>query len=405
MKNSSTLINTERETRIFFWFMTLVLGGMFVWVVATQPEMRQPQRLIPFAILLNGNILLHWMLRRFVERPGWTVGYMLVQGAISFVIVILARNIGLTFSLYMALVGEAIGVYGITKRGMAAAGYYLALSLGSFVVMYGFTAALSQIGWWMLGTIPMIIFVVIYVEMYTRQANANERAGKLLEELQAANEQLTTYANQVEDLTIANERQRMARELHDTLSQGLAGLILQLEAADAHLSGNRPEKAQAIVKQTMERARGVLAEARQAIDNLRSAAPDDIEAALRQETARFQEATGISCDVTIALSTPPPTSLREPLQRIAAEALTNIARHAQASHASLHLSADAASLRLEICDDGRGFDPASVPPGHYGLVGMRERARLAGGTLDIKSAVENGTCITITLPGGIRDIS
>jgi NarL family two-component system sensor histidine kinase YdfH len=238
MKNSPALINTERETRVFFWFMTLVLAGMTVWVVFSQPEMRQPLRLIPFTILTILHLILHWMLRRFAERPGWTTGYMLVQGILAMVLVFMARNIGLAFSLSMALVGEAIGVYGISKRGFLASAYYLVLSLGSFAFMFNF----AQIGLWLLGVIPMIIFVMVYVELYTRQANANERARELLGELEAANRQLTEYAAQVEDLTIAAERQRMARELHDTLSQGLAGLILQLEAADAHLSGERPEK-------------------------------------------------------------------------------------------------------------------------------------------------------------------
>ena len=81
------------------------------------------------------------------------------------------------------------------------------------------------------------------------RSEARTRAQALLKELEAANRQLSEYAAQVEDLTIANERQRMARELHDTLSQGLAGLILQLEAVDAHLAGNRPKQAGMILPQ------------------------------------------------------------------------------------------------------------------------------------------------------------
>ncbi len=394
MTKPTTSFDPDRETRPFFWFMTLVLAVMYVIVLIDQPDIRQPVPLALFSVLLIVHIILHWTLRVIAGRPGWTLPYLLIQGALACAITLLANNIGMMFGLFMTLVGEAIGVYGITRRGIVAAAFYLSISLVNYVLILG----MSQMLWWLLGVGPTVLFVVIYVELYSRQMNANIRAQELLLELQAANEQLTTYANQVEDLTIANERQRMARELHDTLSQGLAGLILQLEAVDAHLTGSRPEKAQAIVKQTMERARGVLAEARQAIDNLRRAAPGDLEAALRHEAARFTEATGIPCDVTISAPATLPANLCEPLQRITAEALTNIARHAQASQASLRLTADADSLRLEICDDGRGFDPASVLPGHYGLVGMSERARLAGGNLAIKSTTENGTCITITIP-------
>jgi len=112
------------------------------------------------------------------------------------------------------------------------------------------------------------------------QLNPTFKPGKtvaeLLAELESANRQLTEYAARVEDLTIAAERQRMARELHDTLSQGLAGLILQLEAADAHLAADRPERARGILEQSMEKARGTLKEARQVIDDLRQPAGHDL---------------------------------------------------------------------------------------------------------------------------------
>lgn len=394
MKNPPAFLNTERETRIFFWFMTLILTGMYVSVVATQPEVRQPLHLIPFTVLMSVHIILHWLLRLFANRPGWTVGYLLVQGMIALGLVLLSRNIGLAFSVSMALVGEAIGVYGISKRGFLASAYYLVLSLGSFMFMFGW----AQIGWWTLGVIPMIIFVVIYVDMYTRQANANERARELLGELETANHQLTEYAAQVEDLTIAAERQRMARELHDTLSQGLAGLILQLEAADAHLSGDRPEKARQIVQQTMENARATLANARRAIDNLRQGDSPELEEAIRREVSRFTTDAGIPCAVEIDLPPEVPPQLIDPILRIVAEGLANIAQHARATQASVRLRPQDGALTLEIRDDGNGFEAAAVPNGHYGLLGMQERARLAGGTLDIESQPGKGTTIQVKIP-------
>ena len=127
----------------------------------------------------------------------------------------------------------------------------------------------------------MIIFVVIYVTLYVRQMEAREKAQALAVELETANRQLTDYAARVEDLTIANERQRMARELHDTLSQGLAGLILQLEAAQAHLGQDHPAKAREIITDAMGQARRTLSEARRAIDDLRQSPQDDLDSALR----------------------------------------------------------------------------------------------------------------------------
>jgi NarL family two-component system sensor histidine kinase YdfH len=100
--------------------------------------------------------------------------------------------------------------------------------------------------------------------------DAREQVQEIAAELEKANQQLSQYAAQVEDLTISNERQRMARELHDTLSQGLTGIILQLEAIEAHLSNERIDKAKAIVSNAKLQARAALADARNAIDDLRN---------------------------------------------------------------------------------------------------------------------------------------
>lgn len=391
---TSPHINPIRETRLFFWFLTLVLGGMYVFVLFDQPEIRQPLRLVIFTVLFGIHLALHWMLQIFVERPGWTLRYLLVQGVLACGVAIISGHEGMLLGVFMALVGEAIGVYGATRRGFGIAVYYLLLSLICFVLIF----SPSKFPWQLLGIAPLVIFIVMYVEMYNRQMNANIRAQELLDELQTANEQLRAYADQVEDLTIANERQRMARELHDTLSQGLAGLILQLEAVDAHLESDRPEKAHTIIQETMKRARNILTEARQAIDDLRNAAPNDLEVALRQEIARFSEATDIPCEMSISLPTSLPAKPCEPVLRIISEALTNIARHSQAKQARVNIVSSNDELHITIQDDGCGFDLTAVQPGHYGLLGMRERARLAGGKLKIESTPKAGTTIVISIP-------
>jgi NarL family two-component system sensor histidine kinase YdfH len=209
---------------------------------------------------------------------------------------------------------------------------------------------------------------------------------------------LTEYSARVEDLTIAAERQRMARELHDTLSQGLAGLILQLEAADAHLAANCPERARGILEQSMEKARGTLKEARQAIDDLRQPAGHNLAEAAGQEAERFTRATGIACEPCIELKTAIPEAVSETAIRAISEGFTNIARHAHARQVVLRLSEIGQELEIEIRDDGLGFDPQAVQPGHYGLLGMRERIRLAGGRLDIQSVAGKGTCLLIHFP-------
>ena len=105
---------------------------------------------------------------------------------------------------------------------------------------------------------------------FNRESSAREEAEALAAQLEAANAELAASSAQLKELTLVAERQRMARELHDTLAQGVAGLVLQLEAVKAHLGSERPERAAQIVDQSLTRARSTLADSRSAIDDLRA---------------------------------------------------------------------------------------------------------------------------------------
>jgi two-component system, NarL family, sensor histidine kinase YdfH len=393
-KPSPTLSNVQNDPRLLFWFAIFLMVTMFVWSFSTTPRLLQPVYLLPFTGLFVLHLLLHTRIEWLEKNPRWLAGYTILQGLLAFAITWLSGNVGMVFCLFMALMGELLAMFKITVRGILVTGYLLALAFTNFALILGY----KQAGWFLLGTIPMIIFVGIYVILYTRQAEANVRARELLAELETANRQLTDYAARVEDLTIVAERQRMARELHDTLSQGLAGLILQLEAADAHLAADRPERARTILEQSMQKARGTLREARQVIDDLRQPAGHDLAEAIKQEAQRFTQATGIACEPLIDLQAALPDGMCETAVRAISEGLTNIARHARAKHVSLRLSQVGKELEIEMCDDGAGFDPQAVQPGHYGLLGMRERVRLAGGRLNIQSEPGKGTCLLIHFP-------
>ena len=315
----------DQDYRIFFAFMTLVLTGMYVLTLVTNPSLRQSWMVIPFTILMAVHIILHWMVTRIIQTPSHQAFYVIGQGLLAFAIAYLSQNTGMILGIYMALIGETLGFLGITRWGILSTLYYVSLSLISFLLFTGPVQAM----FWLITIIPIVIFVGMYVTLYVRQADAREKAQALASELEAANRQLTEYAAQLEDLTIANERQRMARELHDTLSQGLAGLILQLEAADAHLANDRREKAQAIIANAMVQARATLADARRAIDDLRQPSRDDLDSALRLETSRFTGATGIPVELHLDPTPPLPEPVKETAVRAVAEALTNIAHHAQ----------------------------------------------------------------------------
>ncbi len=384
----------EQDYRIFFAFMTLVLTGMYVLTLVENTSLRQSWLVVPFTILMIAHILLHWMVIRIIQNPSHQRMYVIGQGLLAFAIAYLSQNTGMILGIYMALIGETIGFLGITRWGVLSTLYYVSLSLVSTLIVTSPEGAL----FWLFTIIPLIIFIGMYVTLYVRQADAREKAQRLASELEAANRQLTEYAAQVEDLTIANERQRMARELHDTLSQGLAGLILQLEAADAHLANNRREKAQAIVANAMVQARATLADARRAIDDLRRPSPDDLDSALHTEVSRFTNSTGIPVDLHSAPTPPLPDPVKEVVIRTVAEALTNIAHHARAQRVGVDVQAKDKKLSITVQDDGVGFDPSAIPSGHYGILGIQERVRLVNGCFEIKSEPNRGTTLTIHVP-------
>jgi two-component system NarL family sensor kinase len=197
------------------------------------------------------------------------------------------------------------------------------------------------------------------------------------------------------------ERNRLAREIHDTLAQGLAAIALQLETADALLeAGTRPDTAHQTVQQALALTRKNLDEARRSVMDLR-AAPLEGRSLGDALTALAEEWAGKN-DLSLKLrltgeSHPLPMRIESGLYRIAQEALTNVVRHAQAQELSVELVVTPDRARLVIGDDGRGFDVDHIPKGRYGLIGMNERARLLGGQLEVQSCPGEGTCIEVVV--------
>ena len=394
MQTKPVKMKLESDYRIFFVFMTLVQIGVYLLSLAQNPSLRQPGAAFLFTGLMILHVTLHWLVVPIIQIPGRKALYVIGQGLLAFILTYLSRNTGMVFALYMALIGETIGFLGLSRWSALSTAYFLLLSLANFVLFTNLESAV----YWLLTIIPTVIFIGMYVTMYLRQAEAREKAQALASELETANRQLTEYSARVEDLTIANERQRMARELHDTLSQGLAGLILQLEAADAHLAHSRSDKAHTIVANAMVQARSTLADARRAIDDLRQTSLDDLDSALRLEISRFTDATSLPVQFQSEPTPPLPAPVKETLIRAVAEALTNIAQHARAQQVEVNVQMKTKSLLVTIQDDGAGFDPSAIPAGHYGILGIRERVRLVHGSFDIQSHKDQGTLLHIELP-------
>jgi signal transduction histidine kinase len=213
---------------------------------------------------------------------------------------------------------------------------------------------------------------------------------------------------------VLEERNRLSRELHDTLSARLGGMKLQLEAAARHIDRDPASARRALEEATVELPRS-LAETRRAIWMLRerSGREDDLPAALRECARQMTAGTDARAEVAVT-GTPRPLrpETTEHLVRIAQEALSNALRHGQARAVDLTLAFDARDLTMTITDDGRGLaapppapapDEAPAPAGHYGLAVMRERARLIGGRLDVGPGTPGGVRVAVHVPApGLR---
>ncbi|MGZ2355773.1 sensor histidine kinase [Streptomyces sp. 372A] len=228
----------------------------------------------------------------------------------------------------------------------------------------------------------------------------SERRRELIDELVATRAELAEAERAAGTLA---ERERLAREIHDTLAQGLSSIQLLLRAAERALPGDAP--AAAHVHRAREAAQDNLAEARRFV---RALTPPDLAngsltAALERLSAR---STTPALTVRFAVSGSPvelPTPYEVALLRTAQSALANTVRHAGAGRAEITLSFMDTSVSLDVVDDGRGFAqdaPAAgaTESGGFGLPAMRSRARSLGGTLSVESAPGQGTAVALTLP-------
>jgi two-component system NarL family sensor kinase len=204
-------------------------------------------------------------------------------------------------------------------------------------------------------------------------------------------------------LAAAEERNRLAREIHDTLAQSLAAISMQLETADALAESRGDTRLAGTVRRALALTRSTLDEARRSVMELRAAPLEGrtVVEALRALGDEFRGITGapLALDVMwegAEIDLPPAVEIG--LYRIAREALANVARHAHATRATVRLWRDAGAIRMQIADSGTGFDSTNVPAGRFGLIGMSERARLLGGSLNVQSAPGEGTVIAVDVP-------
>jgi len=221
---------------------------------------------------------------------------------------------------------------------------------------------------------------------HAEQARRREREARLLSE-------------HAQELAALQERQRLARELHDSVSQALYGISLGTHTALEALESD-PGEAIAPLEYVITLAEVGLAEMRALIFELRpeSLATEGAIAALTKQVAVLRSRYKLTVDAQLGEEPALSLERKQALYRIAQEALHNIVKHARASTVLLRLNRQDGKLILEVCDDGKGFDPTGPFPGHLGLHSIQERAAWLGGTCSIESAPAQGTCLRVHIP-------
>ncbi|WCM63763.1 sensor histidine kinase [Paenibacillus polymyxa] len=379
---------------IILWIVFIFIEGIVIQNISTP----LPFRSLLFSLAITLHVLLYWHVRKVLNYGSWI--YFIIQAGIIFLSAFL---LPVSFPIVLIglipiLIGQSIGIYYQTKKVVLVfVGFYLLFCLAMIWHRDDENSVLF------IGLLILIVIIVAaYSILFYGQVNARIRTQNFLTELELAHQK-------VEELTLANERQRMARDLHDTLAQGLAGLIMQLEAVDAHMIKGSSQRAHEIVQQSMSQARKALADSRRAIDNLRSksASEVDFSDAVREEAQRFTMATGIRTSLNIKMKSSVSRLLIEHGLQIISECLTNVGKHSYAKNAWINILDNSDKITIVVRDDGKGFNPDLIArrSGHYGLIGIHERARLLGGTIQINSTVQEGTSIKIEVPLTKGDVS
>lgn len=242
-------------------------------------------------------------------------------------------------------------------------------------------------------TIAMLIAGYLIVQLMKTQRA--QRAA-----LQKANADLQGSLVIQEQLTTSRERNRLARELHDTLAHTLSMLAVQLEATKAVWEDD-PAEAHTLLDQSLSATRAGLTETRRALRALRASPLEDLGLALALQSLAESVATrsGLHMDIQIPDVLPTLSPLAEQtLYRTAQESLANVTQHADATRAALHLTQKDNALTLTISDNGRGFNPTTVEgDAHLGLRGLQERAEMTGGQLTVQSNPGQGTEVKLAI--------
>jgi signal transduction histidine kinase len=375
-------------------FVAVTLAG-FSQAATTPDAFVSRSALAWLAVACTLYTLLGTLALYVAERRGTRRHVHLVIGALCALgVVTTFASHGYTSMLLLAVV--SVGVLYLRARGSL-----LVTAIGSLTALIAFAMRDTLWGAFWQAEIAFgsgIAFVFVFSRVALREQQARGQLERLATELAGANERLIAQAGHVEQLAKAKERNRIAREIHDGLGHYLTVVHVQLEAARTYLSSD-PERACAAIMKSQQLTHEGLCDVRRSVSLLRGSAPGRpplIDALT--ELTDASTAAGVATSMRVEGA---PRRLAEPIEftlfRATQEALTNARRHAHASRVGIVLAfTESASVRLRVEDDGQG---ASHPSDGFGLLGMRERDELVGGTLAITTTHNQGFAIELEVPG------
>jgi signal transduction histidine kinase len=320
--------------------------------------------------------------------------YFLCQMILGGVIVFLSHGKGLTLLILLPLAGQSVfllrNFWMYVPALLSAAVYAIAI--------YGYTHILEDA----LSALPIYVAGVFFIMIFTQVAVGEEQArhevNRLIGDLEAANARLREFANQIEDLTIIKERNRLAREIHDGLGHYLTTINMQIQAASAVMQKN-PATALSMLEKAQNLSQEALQEVRRSVNALRSSTDESLPLKNRIERLlQDGEDSGLKTAFSIKGNYRELDSKKSvTLFRAAQEGYSNTRKHASASHFSVFLDfTESQAVHMILQDDGLGTDTIE---GGFGLVGLRERLNLVDGNCEIFTSKGEGFTLHITIPG------
>lgn len=335
--------------------------------------------------------------RTLARRAAWSLQpYFVAQTGLLLAMILLNPGLDYFAILFIPLTTQAVSML---PRDIA----YRWVAMFVVVMAVGMLATLD---WSEAIALAMLyasgyLFVASYAAVTRRAQAARAQSQALYTEVQEAYRRLEDYAAQVEALAVVEERNRLARDLHDSVTQALYGLTLSAEAAARQITAGELDAAGAQLREVQAMAKQALREMRLLIYELRPPVLEEggLAAALKERLQAVEGRVGLATSLAVEGNGRLPPAVEAELDRITQEALNNALKHAHAHQIAVQLRQDEKSVALEIADDGIGFDPgATQDHGGLGLRGMAERVARLGGWLAIESRPGEGTRVRVEVP-------